>query len=121
MSLTPFGSAANEFFQLVEILLIQDFRFHHATDQFFHRTAAEAVDDVSHGARREASSRLDRMIYIRAALLFVTQVALLFETAKDRAGAGFFKVAGARDFFVDGLDRRRAEPPNYLHDLVFEA
>src|SRR5579872_4190593 len=74
-------AALYELLQPVHLAFAQDLRLHHAAHQLLHRTLAEAVDDLSHGARRQAPGRFDGAIEVGAAGLLVLEIAFLLEAA----------------------------------------
>jgi len=58
MLFVSFPALADIRFQVFQLALAQDLRLRHAADQLFDGAFAKAIDDLAHGARREAAGRL---------------------------------------------------------------
>ena len=76
--------------QAFELLAVEDGVVHHAEDELFGGTSAEAVDDALHGADGDILARVRGPVDESAALGLVREIAFLFEAAEHGADGGIF-------------------------------
>src|SRR5262245_46747021 len=82
MLFAPSTLATDQLFQTTHFVHGQDVGVYHAAHQLLHRTAAETVDDLTHGSRCQASRGLCRPVHVSAAFAFMPQVPFLFQPSK---------------------------------------
>src|SRR6185503_7394035 len=100
----PLLLLAHKVAEAVQLGLAERLGLDHAADQLFNRTLAETIDDLAHGARREASRRFRRRVEIRAAFRLVTEISLLLQSSQQGSNRGLLQVAVLRDLVIHGLD-----------------
>src|SRR5882724_6919612 len=112
--------ALYEILQAVQFAFAQNLRLHHPADQFLHGAAAEAVDNLAHGAGSHGGRGFGRQVNVGPPLLLVAKISLLFEPPQDRPDTGLLHFVFARNDLMYTFNRTTALVPDSLHDVSFQ-
>ena len=105
--------------QALELLMVEHLVIDHAKNEFLGRAAAEAVNDIFHGAHGDVLTSVQCFVDEGSAFHLVRDVPLFLETAQHGADGGILHRSRRGKRFSAGLRRSRAVAPDVIHHTLF--